>query len=240
MQFLVGATLGFIFETLIKRVYPTATIEWDDATDAVQITRSVVVGLDDDTQPYPFLDNIVRAHGKQWYWDHRGVLTIKAIPDPSDPVWEVMAGRGGALLKLSRRLTREGVYNAVVATGEGGDTLDPARGIAIDANPASPTYFYGRFGRVPRFMTSPFIATDAQAFTAAQSELRKYLGLPYDVSLAAVPNPALEPNDPILTLANVREARRTHIIDTLTIPLTADGAMTAQTRQQTLTLPGGI
>jgi hypothetical protein len=240
IQFVAGATLGFIFETLIERVYPTATIEWDDATDVSAIARSVVVGLEEDSQPFPFLDLIVRSHGKQWYWDHRGVLVIKAMPDPSEPVWEVMAGRGGALLSLSRRLTREGVYNAVVASGEGGDTEAPARGVAADLNANSPTYFYGRFGPVPRYLTSSFIATDVQALNAARSELTKYLGLPYDVNLTAVPNPALEPNDPILTLANVREARRTHIIDTLTIPLTADGAMTAQTRQQTLTLPGGI
>ncbi len=230
-QFLTGASLGYVVTTLVQQVYPSATVEWDDATDLVVLTRSLIA--DDDR--YAFLDDLIRGAGKRWYWDHRGVLVIRTAPDASTPVWDIHSGRGGVLLRVGRRLTRDGVYNAVVASGEAVDTYDPPRAVAIDNNPLSPTYFSGRFGPVPRFMTSATIQTRAQAATAADAELRRHLGLPHVMDLSAVPNPALEPDDPVSV--RVRgEGRRTHILDSLTIPL-ADGApMTATTREQTVVL----
>jgi hypothetical protein len=167
------------------------------------------------------------------------VLAIKSAPDPAVPVVELAAGKGGVLIKPSRRLTRDGVYNAVVASGEGTDTAAPVRALAVDASPESPTYFYGRFGPVPRFFTSPFLATFSQAQGAASAMLLRNLGLPYNVDLSAVPNPALEPFDPVRTRFSDRDAEETHVLETLTVPLVPGAALTATTREQTVVLIGG-
>lgn len=228
VQFLAGASLGYVVTTLVQQVYPSAIVEWDDATDEVVLTRSLIA--DDDR--YEFLDKLVRSSGKIWYWDHRGVLVIKTAPSATTPVWDIHAGPGGVLLKVSRRLTDEDVVNAVVASGEAVDSYDPPRGVAYDSNPLSPTYYSGRFGPVPGFLTSAAISTKAQAEAAAEAELRRRMGLPYNMDLSAVPNPALEPYDCVSVRVG-REGRRTFVLDSLTIPLTDAQAMTASTREQT-------
>ena len=75
--------------------------------------------------------------------------------------------------------------------------------------------------------------------------LRRNLGLPYNLTLESIPNPALEPGDPIRVRYPVSQRRRGlrdehHIIEQLTVPLTADGAMTALTREQTLVQIGTL
>lgn len=193
VQYSATATYGDIVDDLIMEVYPWATVQWDDLTDTDAIGRSVI--SEDDR--YKFLNDLITSVGKVWYWDHRGILVIKDVPDPDDPVWSVNAGENGVLVSLSRSLSREGVYNAVVASGEALDTEAPSRAVVVDNNPDSPTYYYGDFGKVPRFYSSPFITTDSQAQTAAASLLTQNLGLPYSVDLTSIPNPALEPLDPI-------------------------------------------
>lgn len=233
-QYGTTASLAFIVTDLVTGVYPDATIEWDDDTGDDILTRSVIV----ESDRYRFLDDLVKAQGKIWYWDHRGVLVIKTPPSPASPVYDVDSGPGGVLLQLSRWLSRTGVYNAVVASGEGADTGYVARGIAYDDNPDSPTYFSGRFGPVPRFFSSPMLLSDAQARAAAESLLRETLGLPYTLDLALSPNPALEPGDPIRVRGPGRDGVETHVIESLTIPLTADQDMAATTREQTVVLIG--
>lgn len=229
-QFTSGTTLSTVFNTLIGEVYSWATIEWDDGTDTDTLGRSLIAEED----RFGFLNDLVKAAGKIWYWDHRGVLVIRSVPDVTDPVVEVSHGENGVLVRMGRRLTREGVYNAVVATGEGADTAVPARGVAVDGNPASPTYWNGSFGKVPHFYSSPFLTTDLQARTAAAAILQRLLGLPYAVDFTAVPNPALEPDDPVRVTYSSRRAPETHVIERMTIPLTATSALTASTREQAL------
>lgn len=233
--FPAATTYGTVVSTLVTEIYPWATIEWDDtAVRDAAIGRQVIAEED----RHKFLDDLVTSVGKTWWWDHRGVLVIKSPPSTDVPVWEVNHGRDGVLVSLARRLTREGVYNGVVATGEGADTATPARALVVDNNPNSPTFWHGPFGKVPRFFSSPFITTSAGAASAAASLLSKQLGLPYAVDFGVVPNPALEPYDPV----RVRYPGRaeTHVLDRLTIPLTAGGGMAASTREQTSVLIGRL
>lgn len=232
MQLLATQTNGDVVSQLVLEVYPDATIEWDDATDADLLGRNILV----EDKRYEPLDDLITSLGKVWYWDHRGVLVIADPPDPTDPVWDVTAGAGGVLVSAKRELTRVGVYNAVVATGESADDTSPARGVAIDNDPSSPTYYYGRFGPVPRFYSSPLLLNDAMAAAAAETLLRQSLGLPYSVDFTSIPNPALEPLDPVRITYSNGGSPETHVIERLTIPLSEDGALTASTREQTTIL----
>lgn len=237
VQFAAADTYGDVVNQLITEVYPSATIEWDDATDTSTLDRSLIT----DEHRFEFLDDLVNSLGKIWYWDYRGVLVIADQPDPTDPVWDVDSGADGVLVSAQRSLSREGVYNAVVAIGESVSAdAPPVRGTAIDANPASPTYFYGRFGPVPRFYSSPFITTTAQAEAAASSLLRAQLGLPYAVDFAAVPNPALEPYDPVRIRYGPTVSTEVHVLESVTVPLTEQDPVSAKTREQTTVLIGTL
>lgn len=193
VQYLSTDTYGDIIDELVSEVYPAAVIQWDDLTYGDAIGRSVIA----EQERFDFLNDLVTSVGKIWYWDHRGVLVIKDVPPQDEPVWNVNAGENGVLISLSRDLSREGVYNAVVATGDALDTETPGRAAVVDDNPDSPTYYFGNFGKVPRFYSSPFITTDDQALSAATSLLTKTLGVPYNLDFTAVPNPALEPWDAV-------------------------------------------
>jgi len=236
IQFTAATTYGTVVSQLITAVYPSATIQWDDATDATAVGRALIA---EETR-FEFLDDLIASVGKIWYWDHRGILVITAPPSTTTPVWEVNAGQDGVLVSSSRKLSREGVFNAVVASGEATDTATPARAVAIDNNPASPTYYYGRFGPVPRYYTSPFLTTDAQALSAAQSLLQQNLGLPYNVEFKSSPNPALEPYDPVQIRFATSTGTEIHVCDRITIPLTEREPLTVTTREQTTVLIGHL
>lgn len=234
-QFQPGTLLSAIFSTLVGEVYPGALITFDDGSGGNVLTRSMICTED----RFGFLDDIVKSLGKIWYWDQAGALRLKAVPNPGAPVLEVMSGAGGVLATMNRKLTRDQVYNAVVASGEATDpAVPPVRGVAVDNNPLSPTYYAGRFGPVPRFYSSSFLSTTAQAQAAASAMLQRSLGLPYSVDFTAVPNPALEPWDPVRLRPRDDQAAETHVIESLTIPLVQSGAFTATTREQTVVLIG--
>lgn len=232
--FYPGHTARQIFESIVYDVYPDGVIEYDFDPDAIAITSLMVC----EESRYTFLRDVAAAWAKIIYFDHRGVLRVEAKPDPGSPVFEVNHGANGVLTKLSRSINREGVYNAVCARGESaagdGATI---QAVAYDNNPLSPTYWRGKFGKVPRFYSSPLLTTRTQCREAAFAILRGSVGVPYQVDFSMVPNPALEPNDPVRVLAPDRT--EIHVIDGITIPLDAQaGDMSAATREQTNLMVG--
>lgn len=229
-----ATTLGAIMSALVLDVYPGATISWDDATNTEAVGRAVVAEED----RFGFLNELVTSQGKIWYWDYRGILVIKSPPNPTVSVFDVDAGRRGVLTSASRELSRAGVTNAVVATGEAADGTPPVRGTAFDTDPESLTYYGGPFGKVPQFFSSPLLTTAAKATAAAGTILTRSTGLPYVVRFGAVPNPALEPYDAVTlvyppTSPRTVGQRELHVLDQVTIPLAIGGAMTADTRLRT-------
>jgi len=231
-QYASGTTFSTIVNDLVLEIYPSAVINYDDATNVSTLTRSIIVEED----RYGFLLDMARARGKLIYFDGAGVLQIVSPPPQNVVVYEIELGKGGSLVDLRRALSRDGTYNAAVALGEGGDTATPLRGVVTDDNPASPTYFNGRFGKVPQFFSSPFINTQAQADAAAAAILASSLGLPYSLSAEAAVNPALEPYDVVRFAFSYTEAAQRHVLDVVRIPLTEQPTLSVDTRQQSITL----
>ena len=232
-QFGDGTSVASVFDFLVGEVYPGAVILFDFDAGATLFTASHT--LEDDR--YQFLKDIADSFGKVMYWDYAGRLRVETAPDPTGSVFDVHHGEGGVIAKASRSLSRQGVYNAIVATGEPVGEAAPVRGVALDLNPASPTYWNGPFGKVPKFYSSTFLTTNEQCVTAATEMLRRQLGVPYSLDFTAVPNPALEPLDPVSVSYTDDQAPEVHVIETLTIPLDSGAAMAATTRQQIL---GGV
>jgi len=236
-QYLATHTVRFVFDDLVKEIYPAASIRFDDPLmEFSALGRSI----ESEDSRYDLLREIATSFGKVMFWDTSGVLRVESAPDPSEPVWNFMAGRrDGVLLEASRSVSRDGVYNAVVATGEGaGGDVDPVRGVVWDDNVYSPTYFFGRFNQVPKYYSSPMIVSQVQAVAAARAMLQRNLGFPYNVSFQISPNPAVRPFDPIKIMFEDGEVN-THVVESITIPLTSDAAMNGTTREQTQISIGG-
>jgi hypothetical protein len=232
-QWLAGTTVGDIVTEVVTEVYPLATIVYDDNSDLSELGRSIIV----EESRYELLLTIAEGLGKVVYWDELGRLVFVTPPDDDIITWTVKAGPKGAMVQADRSLSREGVYNAVVVTGEGADELMPVRAVAYDAQETSPTFFGGPFGRVPRFYSSSFITTQGQAENAARNLLRQTLGAPYDVGLSAVPNPGVRPYD-VLRVVYDDGNRESHIVDRATIPLDVDSPVKVSTRQSTVIFVG--
>jgi hypothetical protein len=226
-QFRATRTFGYVFANLVGDVFPQAAIQFDDDLESEPIGRPLIV----ERSRYEPLRTLALGRGKIMHWDGAGLLQVRSAPDPAVPIWEVKAGRGGVLSTAQREVTRSDVVNAVVVRSQGGDTLVPARAVAVDDGPQSITRFGGRFGEVPEFVTLPAESTAQQVATAARDILLRRAGLPYRVEVAAVPNPAVVPYDPIrVTLRD--GTRERHVTQRLTIPLTARAPMPIATREQ--------
>jgi uncharacterized protein DUF5047 len=233
IPFVSGTTIAEVFDQLVHEIYPNATILFDFDADAAQFDTTHVAEQD----RYRFLADIAKSYGKIMFWDYRGQLRIEDPPSPTTSVYEVNSGANGVLVKLARELSRDGVYNAVVATGETTDeAVPPVVAVVYDTNPDSPTYWFGRFGKVPRFYFSSFLTSASGALSAARSILLQAIGLPYNINFQTVPNPALEVFDAITVTA--RDGSVVHVLDTLSTPLTADTAQTGTTRTR-VTLDSG-
>lgn len=235
IQFDQTMSVGGMIRALVGDVYPDALVVFDDDTTSQDIGRNILVEKDRRAA----IADVAASVGKICFWDGAGYLRVMSAPDETDPVWEVNAGRNGVLVDVSRRMSREGVYNAVVATGEGADDQNPVYAVAVDDGATSPTRWGGRFGKIPKFYSSPLITTQEQAQNAASAMLRRLLGAPYAVDLGVIPNPGLSPFDPV-RVTHSNGDREIHVVEKLSIPLSAQETMSASTREKTLVVTRGL
>lgn len=232
IQFSAGASVGAVIDFVVQEVLPGAVTVYDFSAYSATLTSDAIL----DQDRLGFLQNLVAAYGKVMYWDYAGRLQVKSSPDPTKaPVYTIDAGTNGVLVSMDRVISRDSVYNGVVATGEAAGQNPPVQGSAFDLNPASPTYWYGSFGQVPEFYSSSFLTTADQCTSAALSILIGATGVPYSVSLGTVPNPALEGWDVVSVAYSQTATAETHIIDKITYSLAVDGEMGIDTRKQYLT-----
>lgn len=233
-QFRRGRTISSIVDELVGEVYPSAVVVFDDDSGAASIGRQMIVEKSRATA----LRDIADALSKIVYWDGEGVLRFETPPALDEIVWDISAGRDGVLVEAARRVSREGMANGVVATGEG-SSAQPVRGVAVDRGPNSPTRWDPPddpaqlwFGQVPTRFSSPILTSDEQAQQAAETVLRRKLGMPYSVDFGVVPNPALRPYHAV-RVTQKDGNRETHEVETLSIPLTVAGRMTGTTKEKT-------
>lgn len=230
-----SASVGSVLDYLVQDVMPTVTTVYD-TNWATGDPYTTLLGYDHvlDRDRLKFIQELVAAYGKVCYFDYQGRFAVKDAPNPlGEPVYDINAGENGVLVEASRSVSRDGVYNAVVASGEPVGEAPPVYAIAVDSDQNSPTYWDGVFGKVPRFFTSSFLTTSAQCAATAKNLLNGVRGLPYSVSLGLVPNPALEAWD-VIQVTYGEGLDESHVIDTITYNLSVEDTMKIQTRKQTL------
>lgn len=231
-QFTAGTSVGAVMDFVVGDAVPGVVTVYDwDAYSALLTSDHI---LDDDR--VKFLQEIVTAYGKVMYFDYRGRFVVKTAPTgTTTPVFQVDVGHLGVLCAMKRTISRDGVYNGVVATGEPVGEAPPVRGQALDLVTTSPTYWFGNFGKVPKFFSSSFLQTVDQCTSAAASILASSTGLPYVVNLGVVPNPALEGWDVVKVVYDPYDSvGEKHILDTITYGLSAESTMNLATRKQFL------
>lgn len=175
------------------------------------------------------VEKLADAIGAECFADPQGRFVIRTQPQPTDPwAWEIRSGHGGAMVGKRESLTRERVYNRVVATGQRTDGTPPVRSAVSDDDPSSPTRWGGPFGRKSRYYSSPLLTTTGQCTTAATAILARAKGIAASVDIESIVNPALDAGDVI----RVHDEGRwiNHIIDKVTIPLSVGEAQSISTR----------
>lgn len=175
--------------------------------------------------------SMARSCGMEILFDGLGRCVMR--PEPAftgTPVATIAEGVNMTGVGLS--LDRQGAYNRVIAIGRNASTGDQFSGVATDDNPASPTYYFGRFRKRSRFYFSEFLASAAQAASAASAILTANLGVARAVDFAAIPDPRLECSDVVVMRNTVLDIDELHIIETLSIGLGPEDTMTGTTRSQ--------
>jgi len=232
IQFSAGASVGAVIDFAVGEIVPGLVTVYDTSLYTTFLVADAVM----DQDRIGFVQNLVAAYGKVAYFDYAGRLQIKSAPSPtSQPVYTINSGTNGVLVSMDRAISRDGVYNAVVVTGEAAGQLPPVMATAYDTNPASPTRWGGPFGYIPEFYSSSFLTTSAQCLSAGNAILTNATGVPYSVSLGAVPNPALEGWDVINVSYATSANSETHIVDKISYGLSVSGPMGIDTRKQYIT-----
>lgn len=180
---------------------------------------------------WAFAQSMASAIGMTLYFDGDGICVLRPVAQlTADPQWEYSEGEQGLLVSANRRWSRQGAFNRVIMTGENTGETTPARGVATDDNTLSPTYYGGPFGKNPIFESSSMITTDEQASAAAEAKLTRELGTTQSINFGGIVNPALEPDDLLMIRRERAGLNETHILDSVSLPLTADQLLTGATR----------
>ncbi len=184
-----------------------------------------------DMDPWAEAQKMARNIGMELYFDGLGVCTMRPEPTTSGTsVLTIAEGDNGVLTAASKDLDRGPAYNRVIAYGVNASNTAVPRAVATDDDPTSPSYYYGPFGKKPRRYASPFITTNAQALSAAEAILASNIGVAASVDFGLVPNPALEAGDVALIVREALDVNELHLIDVLSIGLSAESGMTGRTR----------
>lgn len=210
---------------------------WDDIdlsfADTTATLNATYLGSDTSTNPWEDAQSIAQSVGMRLFFDQNGVCRLEPQRDYAnvtpDAVYE--DGEANIVTDVSRRITVEDTYNAVIVSGEGsGNTLSIFRAEVYDDDPASPTYRYGKFGVVPYFYSSPTIVSGAQAAITAEAILQQVRGATEEIAWRSVTDPSLDVED-VIKLSNTgTKVDQVLVLDSYTLPLRTTEAMTARAR----------
>lgn len=214
-----GTVVGAV-TALIQRSIPEA--------DVISTIADVSIGsraFDVEADPWAGAQEIAAAAGAEVYCNADGVFVIATLPEllTTPPVWAVEAVEGGVYVSGSRAMTSDSVFNGVLARGENtSDSAPPVSALIVDNDPGSPTYWGGRFGRRPKFISSSTLTTLAACQQAAALELLKAKAPNASGDFSSLPNPALEPGD-VIRVTHPDGVRELHQVASFSVPLDAGG-----------------
>lgn len=172
------------------------------------------------------------AVGAEAFFDRHGRLIIRDVPDLTGQpaAWQAVEGVNCTVVEIDAS-GDDTAPNAVVVAGENPDTSG-FRAVAINSDPASPTYYgpdadnpiAGGYGPRPVAITSPLVTSQGQAQAMADARGRTLFAATQQYRLSMSPNPGLVEGD-VLHLRRARDGIDALIVaDSFPIPLTRDTA----------------
>lgn len=153
--------------------------------------------------PWKACTDLAESAGQQVFFMPVGpwpTAVLRNAPDIAEafPVWHFQRGEGSTLVEMQPEQDTTTGYNVYVVTGEGSELASggaqPVRGSAEVTDPASPIY-PGTYGRVPTFLASSFIKTDAQAEQVANANLPRKAGGSEGLTIKGFAHPGHEAGD---------------------------------------------
>jgi len=227
-----SASLSNVLQTLLQDRYPAIQFNFDSAPATVPL---VTLESGESTNPWGDAVKLAESYGYDLYFAGDGSCRLEQMSTGAvTPARTYAEGADMVITTLEREWDAESTYNGVIAQGAGTEVPTPVWAEAWDENPASPTYRYGEFGHVPRFYSSEYITSTAQAQTTARALLQKEIGLTESLTWTQICDPSLRSG---LTIQVQRSqvVDALYVLDSLTIPLTGSG-MSATARTRTVTL----
>jgi hypothetical protein len=223
-QTVSGALTTAEIARLITDSMPSATVV--NKTGSSQVAAVIEINTERWSEG---VEKLADSIGAEVFCDPQGTFIIRLQPTLGDGVvWEVRSGRGGILVAKREKLTREKVYNRVIAIGERTDGTAPVRAVVSDTDPNSPTFYGGTFGKKSYTYNSPLLTTTGMCTLAATTQLARVKGIQASVGLETIVNPALDAGDVIRVWDEGKQ--QIHIIDKVTIPLSVGQAQSIETR----------
>lgn len=214
-----GTNILTAIKDIVERTLPG--VEYDTVTTS--LTTSAPLLYDAGSDPWVACTELATSMASEIYFGRDGQLVIAPPVDIGSlpaPAFTFIEGDGCTMSDLSLVYTDEPGFNGVIVTGESvGDELPPVRGEAWDEEPTSPTYRFGPYGEVPRFVTDQNVKTDEEAATVAQSLLEQSIGFSSQLAITAGVNPALEPGDVVEVQRERSGVAGLYVIDALKVPL---------------------
>jgi hypothetical protein len=224
-----GTNVGVAIRDLIASRSPLTEFRF---ASTLETTGDVV--LDEQADPWEEATRMAEAIGMELFYDAAGVCVLRPVAEGSSG--EVVAtyadGEGGAVVRLVKRFGADPGHNVVVATGETTSNAAPVRAVAEDLNPSSPTYVHGKFGRRPRFASSQYVTTTAQARAMARGLLAKHGGGSEVVELDVLPDPSLEGGDVVRARRSAAKVDDLCVVSGFTFRLGHRGTMPVHTRRR--------
>ncbi|MER7517771.1 DUF5047 domain-containing protein [Streptomyces sp. NPDC126499] len=216
-------TLGSVVRALVEPAL-TAVID-GGLTD-----RAVPLGMQWDDDRMAALTEVVAA----WPADARvtedGVLVVEPLDESGTPVFDLTEAADGTVVRWQGSASRDGAYNAVVASGEDASG-NQIQGVAYDQQGGSPFRYGGNFNPlpVPYRMHSPLLRTITECRTAANTALQRLRrNASRKLTVTTLPHPGLMTGD-VVSVTGAGLTSQPCIIDAFTLPYTTE-AMTLTVR----------
>lgn len=196
-----------------------------EMTATAATTPLLVLGGTGNSDPGKDVADLATSAGLRFKFDRVGNPVLQAYPDPllSDPVATYEYGTN--MIASSRKLSADGVYSGVIVNGQSASTSGPFYAESWDDDTTSPTYYLGKFGRRPRTVNDPKVASNTSAQTSADALLTSGLGAVEQVQFSAVANPALDPLDIIIATDSDIGIDGRFVVSSFPVPLDVSSVM---------------
>lgn len=200
-------------------------VELADSTGAA---RPIAPDWVADGDPWDSVEQLADAIGAEAFFTPARAPVLRPVPPIKTSADAQLYTRdGGTVTDLESVLER--APNIVYVWGAPQANGKPARGVAYDNDPNSPTNLDAAYGQMVSVINRPTPLTTAQANAAAATMLARVRGKVRNVTLQAIPDPAIEPGDTV-QLRFASGALERHVVQSITIPIGGHDHMTVTTR----------